>query len=141
LRETGEVARQSADRLRALRDRFPSGFSQEHLAYLQEVCSPSPAEGVTGGRTERRVSPRFPKTGTRLIIAGIPDETKEHQGTLVDQSWQGLQILCPVAVEAGRVLTVYSAIPEEGLSLCWVEVKHCRREEGGWALGCQRMLS
>src|SRR5437868_3817077 len=85
LHETGEVARQSVNRLRALHERFPSAFGREHLAYLQELCSPSPGESAAGWQAERRMSPRFPKEGTRLSMAETGGGTDVHQGQLLDR--------------------------------------------------------
>jgi hypothetical protein len=141
LEETREVAQQSLNRLRALRDRYPSDFPREHLAYLQELPSPSSTGGVLERAADRRVSPRFPKMGTRLTIAGSGDENNIHDGLLMDQSWQGLQILSPRPEEVGSVLAVHAADASEGFPDCWVEVRHCRPQEGGWAVGCQRLDS
>lgn len=139
LKETREVARQSLNRLRALRDRYPSAFPREHLSYLQEICSPSSTRGAREREADRRVSPRFPKMGTRLTIAGPSDESSVHDGLLMDQSWQGLLILSPRPEEVGSVLEVHSANAAEDFPDCWVEVRHCRPREGGWAVGCQRL--
>jgi hypothetical protein len=130
-RETGEVTQGVARRLRALRDRFPAAFRREHLAYLGELFSRRAAD--------RRVSPRFPKAGTRVSIAEVGGGPGARDALLADQSWQGMQIVCPEPVEVGRVLAVSAADPLDGPSLCLVEVKYCHPREGGWALGCQRV--
>jgi hypothetical protein len=137
LKETREVARQSLNRLRALRDRYPSAFPREHLLYLQELCSPSPTGGVLDRKADRRVSPRFPIMGTRLTIASAEDGTVVHNGFLMDQSWQGLLILSPRPEGVDSVLEVHSADASEDFADCWVEVRHCRTCEGGWAVGCR----
>jgi len=141
LKKTREVARQSLDRVRALRDRYPSDFPQEHLSYLQELSAPSSTGGALERAADRRVSPRFPKMGTHLTIAGSGDKSSVHDGVLMDQSWQGLLMHSPRPEEVGSVLAVHAADASDVFPDCWVEVRHCRPREGGWAVGCQRLDS
>jgi hypothetical protein len=139
LEEARAVARQSVDRLRVLNDRYPSDFLSDLLAHPHTSSPSALRAGEVGPATERRQAQRFPSRGEAVRIATFGSHWGSYDGLLLNQSWQGLLLLCPEPLEVASLLAVYPLDTTRGLPR-WAEVRYCLRRDDGWAIGSQRVI-
>lgn len=75
-----------------------------------------------------------------INVSSALDDSEPFAGWVVDYSAQGLGVLVSKPVPVSTFITVMPSLPSvKSTRSNWVnaQVKHCRREERGWRLGCQ----
>jgi hypothetical protein len=107
-------------------------------AYARRRTGGSPGDARPGlpGDVDRRTQPRW---NTRRVTVTVADaDTGKVLGTatVFDRSVDGVRLLADLMLEAGARLRIRR---EEAGDEAWaaVEVRHCRRADGGWVLGCR----
>ena len=122
--ETREVADKALDRLRELSNQLPRGVV-EQVERLHE----NPAH-------ERRKAARVSDASLSVLVqaADVPGAA----GLVVqDHGPAGLAILLPCPAGEGTFLRVRLPPQLGGGGWVTVEVKYCRKVEGGWHAGCE----
>lgn len=129
LNEARDVSDRALDRLRALRDQFPTAVSGALVEQVERLRSE--------GAIERRGSLRL---NDDLVVTAVTDPSAPadwSRAEVVDHSAGGLALRLDYPVAEGTILLVWlgPVAPDKG----WlpIEVKHCRPDEDGWLIGGQ----
>ena len=124
MEEAREVSGKALQRLRDLAGRLPDG-ALEHVERLHECPT-----------AERRKAARLADGSIAVAVRpeARPDETG---GAVRDHCPTGLAVLLPCPAGVGALLRVRLPAELGGGGWTTVEVKHCRREAGGWVAGCE----
>jgi hypothetical protein len=98
----------------------------------------SAAQTAGGNGSERRTMPRRPGNPVEVRVADTYDPAEPLTAWVVDRSPEGMCLVSSSPVTAGTVVRVSPAsqLGSAGASVD-LEVRHCRREESIWILGCR----
>jgi len=123
LEEARAVSEKALERLRGLASQLPEG-AVEHVERLHR----DPA-------AERRRAARLADSPLPVAVrlGALHDET----GAVRDHCPTGMAVLLPCPAGVGTVLRVRMPDGLGGGGWVSVEVRHCRKVEGGWVAGCE----
>jgi hypothetical protein len=116
---------------------YPSELSREAIEAVRRFHSGRAEAGVCPGGQERRRAPRFPAHGHKLLLMEAKAPREAWEVVEVDHSWNGLAFLSDRPVKCGSVVTVWDAGGARAGAPEFAEVKSCRPDGGGWAVGCE----
>jgi CheY-like chemotaxis protein len=92
----------------------------------------------TGVGNRRGGDRRYPRQVTRVAVGPGLAPTHVVQSYVSDQSPGGLRLKSPNRLgEVGALLSIRPADATEEAPWVPVQVRHCSRDEDGWAIGCQ----
>ena len=99
--------------------------------------SPPPDPFLHGSTRERRQAQRRRGSQVAVLIADASGQGPQFRGLVIDRSVGGVRLGVDAAVEVGTILSIRPAHAPPIVPWTQVEVKHQRRADGGWILGCQ----
>src|SRR4051794_24452145 len=122
MEEARGVAERALERLRGLSGELPEGAVEQVERLHRDPAS------------ERRKAARLGDAPLPVSVrlGPLPGGT---EGAVRDHSPSGLSVLLPCPAGVGTVLRL--RLPEQMGGWVTVEVRHCRREAGGWVAGCE----
>jgi hypothetical protein len=96
-------------------------------------------ELVKAGAGNRRGNDRrYPKQATRVAVGAGLEPSHVVQSWVSDQSPGGLRLKLPTKLgDVGCLLSIRPADAAADAPWVPVQVRHCSRDEDGWAIGCQ----
>lgn len=89
------------------------------------------------GGPERRRQLRQPCGSRAVEVADVQGQTKTYRAWVLDLSSQGMCLTVEEPLEPGTILRLRP--PQVDNVVYWVPVwvRHCRKAEGGWEVGCK----
>ena len=99
--------------------------------------SPPPDPFLYGSAREKRQNQRRPGSQVAVLIADASGQGPPYRGVVIDRSVGGLRLGVDEAAAVGMILSIRPAHAPPMVPWTQVEVKHQRRADGGWVLGCQ----
>jgi CheY-like chemotaxis protein len=96
-------------------------------------------ELVGTGAGNRRVNDRrYPKQATRVAVGAGLEPSHVVQSWVSDQSPGGLRLKLNAKLgDVGSLLSIRPVDAADDAPWVPVQIRHCSRDEDGWALGCQ----
>ncbi len=92
----------------------------------------------TGAGNRRGNDRSYPKQATRVAVGAGLEPSHIVQSWVSDQSPGGLRLKAPNKMgDVGALLSIRPADAADDAPWVPVQVRHCSRDEDGWALGCQ----
>jgi hypothetical protein len=122
--------------LEGLHHLYPSSLPANLVDALREYHEQAPAPSRASENWDRRGSPRFPVTGSKLHISETPAGGQNWDALEVDRSWRGFAFLSDRPCAVGSVLTAAELDGQTEHPPAWVEVKSCRPHGDAWVIGC-----
>jgi hypothetical protein len=92
---------------------------------------------LSGSRDEKRVALRRRGCHIPVLISDSTGTAAAHEAWVVNRSPGGLGLLLQQPVNAGAVLSVRAANATAMIPWVQVQVRSCRQDESGYAVGCQ----
>lgn len=128
LDEARSVASESMRRLQQLSQRYPALFPDYLLSQVeQNFADPS---------KDRRGTVRLPDGQDQVVVRTCPPPGITQEVHLLDYSPGGVLVRLANPLDVGVMVGI--GLAEAG-RLIWhlADVRHCRREEDGWVVGCE----
>jgi hypothetical protein len=89
------------------------------------------------GADDRRAGQRYEPQATRVAVGSGLEPQRVVESWVSDHSADGLRLLLPDKLgDAGAILSIRPADAADDSPWVPVQVRHCRAEAGGWAVGC-----